>query len=58
MATLLDQYGQPIRPATLTEEVSGARMVGLRPAVVPTDIGPLSPELIGRTMRAADQATA
>ncbi|GAB6965968.1 DUF935 domain-containing protein [Komagataeibacter kakiaceti JCM 25156] len=55
MATLLDQYGQPIRPATLTEEVSGARMVGLRPAVVPTDIGPLSPELIGRTMRAADQ---
>lgn len=55
MATLLDQYGQPISSAELKGDAAGARMVGLRPAVVATPIGDLTPARIGALMAQADQ---
>nr|WP_298797508.1 DUF935 family protein [uncultured Acetobacter sp.] len=55
MAQLLDQYGSPIRPADLKGDVAGARMTGLRPAVIETPIGALTPAIIGNLMSQADQ---
>lgn len=55
MAQLINQYGQPISASDLTGDVAGARMTGLRPAVVATPIGELTPARIGALMAQADQ---
>jgi phage gp29-like protein len=55
MAQLLGPDGLPIPPRALTGDVAGAQMVGLRPAVIATPLGPLTPDIIGNLMAQADQ---
>ncbi|WP_336947381.1 DUF935 family protein [Asaia sp. HN010] len=52
---LLDQWGNPIQPARLTEPVAGPDIFGNRPAIISTPIIGLDPEMMGAAMRAADE---
>ncbi|WP_336718519.1 DUF935 domain-containing protein [Asaia bogorensis] len=52
---LLDQWGNPIHPARLTEPVAGPDIFGNRPAIISTPIIGLDPEMMGAAMRAADE---
>ncbi|WP_122050367.1 DUF935 domain-containing protein [Asaia bogorensis] len=52
---LLDQWGNPIQPARLSEPVAGPDVFGNRPAIISTPIIGLDPEMMGAAMRAADQ---
>ena len=53
--TLLDQFGRPIKPASLTRNFAGPDMVGMRPAIITTPIIGLDPYVLGETMAAADR---
>ncbi|GBQ19897.1 Mu-like prophage protein gp29 [Gluconacetobacter sacchari DSM 12717] len=55
MAQLLGPDGEPIRPELLRQAQAAAQMVGLRPAVITTPIGALTPDIIGKLMAQADQ---
>lgn len=52
---LLDQWGNPIQPARLTEPVAGPDIFGNRPAIISTPIIGLDPEMMGAAIRAADE---
>jgi len=53
--TVLDQWGNPIQPARLSQPVAGPDIFGNRPAIISTPIIGLDPEMMGTAMRAADE---